>query len=118
MTANKPSTRKAKGRTFQQTVVKLLLNAFSSLTENDIRSTPMGTQGSDVWLSEEALKQFNYDVECKNVESLNIWNALKQCEERTEKSKRTPLVVFKRNRSDVYCCLKFDDFLKILTDGK
>ena len=118
MTANTPASRKAKGASFQKDIVSFLLKTFPSLTDSDVRSVPSSVPGTDIWLSSEALKKFNYDVEAKRTESFNVWAALKQCEDRTTKSKRTPLVVFKRNRSDTYCCLKFEDFLKLVEEKR
>ena len=82
------------------------------LSIRDVVSVPGSVSGADVRLSDKASKIFPYSVEAKNVEKLSIWAALKQAE--SENRKLTPLLVFKRNRSEVYCALKFDDFLRIL----
>jgi len=106
-------SRKQKARRLQQEVVRKILELFpEELTERDVRSAPMGTTGEDVVLSEKGTKKFPFAVECKNREKLNIWAALEQAELRD--GNLTPLVVFKRNFSEIYCTLKFDDFLKIL----
>lgn len=112
MTAKTPATRKAKGRKLQQDVVKSILLKFSGLTDRDVVSVPMGVSSEDIRLSEAAFKQFPFAVECKNTERLDLWKSIKQ----TEAQKRigTPLLVFKRNRSDTYCCLKFSDLLDLL----
>lgn len=65
----------------------------------------------DIKLSEAAAKEFPYSIECKNVEKLNIWEALKQAE--ANKSDLEPLLVFKRNRSKIYCVLDFNTFMKL-----
>jgi len=109
------SSRKQKGRVAQQYVRDKVLEYFPELTENDVRSTSMGVSGSDLQLSEKAMEVFPYSTEIKNQESLSIWSALKQAE--SENRKLTPLLVFKRNRSEVYCALKFEDFLRILKNG-
>ncbi len=76
----------------------------------------MGVSGEDVQLSEAAVKKFPFSVEAKNTEKLNIWAALEQSE--TDNRDLTPLVVFKRNRSEVFCAMKFDDLLKLLKDNQ
>lgn len=108
------SSAKAKGRRLQQYIVDKIRELFPSLTERDVSSTPMGVTGDDVQLSEAAVKKFPFSIEAKNQEKLNIWAALEQSD--SDNRDLTPLVVFKRNRSDVYCAMKFDDLLKILKD--
>lgn len=106
----KTSSAKSKGRRLQQWFRDKLLEIFPSLTENDVRSASMGAGGEDVLLSERAIELFPYSVECKNVEKLNIWNAIEQAQ--ANASGRTPIVVFKRNRSTTYVVLPADDFLE------
>ena len=72
----------------------------------------MGKSGEDVELSEAASKVFPFSVEAKNVEKLNIWQAIEQAEGNNREL--IPLVVFKRNRSDVYCAMKLDDLMNLL----
>lgn len=112
MTANTVASRKNKGRTLQKKVVELILKENPQLTERDVKSTSMGCSGDDILLSEAALRKFPFSVECKNTEKINIWQAIEQAESR-KKDSITPLVVFKRNRSDIYCTLKFEDLLRI-----
>jgi hypothetical protein len=104
------SSAKSKGRSLQKYIVQKILSFFPSLTTNDVSSRSMGAQGVDVLLSESAISKFPYSIEAKCQEALNIWSAIKQTEENTIKG-TVPLLVFKRNRSDVYCCLKLEDFL-------
>ncbi len=63
------SSAKAKGRRLQQKVRDLILETFSELEEDDVRSTSMGASGEDVLLSPLARKKFPFSVECKNVEA-------------------------------------------------
>lgn len=108
----KISSAKNKGRRLQQYVVSKLLEVFPEFTDKDIRSTPMGVSGDDIQLSESASEKINLSIECKNKEKINIWEALEQSD--SDNRELTPIVVFKRNRSEVYCALKFEDFLKYL----
>ena len=110
----KPRSAKNKGMRFQKYIVEEILKTYPTLTMNDIRSTPASVTGSDVWLSEAALKLFPYSVECKCVEKLNIWSALKQAE--SANREQTPLLIFKRNRTETFCCLKFEDFLNLIKE--
>lgn len=105
-----PSSCKAKGRALQQRVRDKLLESAPQLEPDDIRSTSMGCRGTDIQLSPKARSVYPYDIECKSQEKLNIWDALKQAE---SNARDTAMVVFKRNRSEVYVALKFDDFLKL-----
>lgn len=111
--ASTVSSRKQKGNRLQNDIIKKLLNSFQDLTTNDLRSVPGSVPGEDIWMSEKAKSIIGFAIEAKNQEKISIWKCLEQAED--PKRKGTPLLVFKRNRSDVYCCLKFDDFLKLLT---
>jgi len=107
-------SRKAKSRNLQNSVVKMLLEKYPYLTNNDIKPAVMGESGIDIKLSEMARKSFPFGVECKNQESLSIWSAIKQCEENAHNEKLIPLLIFKRNHSDTYIVMKIDHFLKFL----
>ena len=107
----KTSSAKQKGRRAQTAVVKRILDTFP-LSESDVRSNPMGCTGEDVWLSERAQAFFPYAVEVKNTEKIAIWESLKQAESPNRKG--TPLLVFTRNHAEMYCALKFDDFMELI----
>ena len=111
-------SRKQKGRILQQIIRDKILETFSELTERDVRSTPMGVSGVDIQLSQKAADLFPFSIESKNQEKLNIWNALKEAESDTKERDLMPLLIFKRNRSNIYCTFKFTDFLKIIKNGK
>lgn len=109
----KPASAKSKGRRLQQWVRDTLLRYAPSLQPDDIRSTSMGAQGEDIQLSPAARALFPFAIECKNVEKLNIHEALAQAEAQTG---GLPLVVFKRNHSKVYVALDFEAFLILVTN--
>ena len=109
--AKTTASRKAKGRRLQTVIAERIQQVFNWLSENDVRSTPMGCTGEDVWLSEEARKAFPYSVEAKNTERLNIWAALAQAEQ--EARDQTPILIFKKNRSKIYCAMEFDHFMDL-----
>jgi hypothetical protein len=112
------ASAKAKGRRLQQYIVKKILELFPELTQKDVRSAPMGVPGADVQLSERASKVFPYSVESKNTEKLELWKSLEQST--GDNRDLTPLLVFKRNNSEVYCAMKLEDFLGLLggKDGR
>ena len=49
-------------------------------------------------------------IEAKNVEHLNIWGALEQSK-RDAGNDEMPVVMFKRNRSQIYVAMPMDDFM-------
>lgn len=105
---------KSKGRRLQQEMRDKILAAFPELEPDDVRSTSMGASGTDIQLSPAARKLFPYAVECKNQENISIWSALEQAENNSTDT-QSPILVFKRNHSDTYVALKFEDFMKLLT---
>tara|TARA_Y100001973_G_C5141514_1_gene303172 strand:+ start:501 stop:857 length:357 start_codon:yes stop_codon:yes gene_type:complete len=110
---------KAKGRRLQNYVREALRMIFieqwtklPKLEDDDIKSQTMGMTGEDIVLSPAAKKIIPYSFECKNVEKLNIWSALEQAEDNCDG--RTPVVVFKRNRSKTYVAIEFSEWLKTI----
>ncbi len=110
----KSRSAKNKGKRLQNNVRDLILEKFTQLEEDDVRSITMGDSGEDILLSPAARKLFPFSVECKNQEKLNIWSSLEQTE--TNAGKHTPLLIFKRNRSKTYAVLQLDDLMKMLDD--
>ena len=109
----KTSSAKAKGRKLQDLVRDKLLEKFKNyLEEDDIKSAIMGETGEDIKLSPAAKRKIPYSFECKNQERLNLWSSLEQAEENS--SKRTPVLVFKRNRSKVYATIELSKFIKLI----
>jgi len=70
--------------------------------------------GEDIILSPSARKDVPYSFECKNVERLNLWDAIKQCESNC--SDRTPVVVIKRNRTNPYAVLPLEHFIDLIKE--
>lgn len=108
----KSRSAKAKGRKLQTEVKQLILDAFPSLEEDDVKTAIMGESGEDIKLSPAARKLFPYSVECKNTEKLNIWSALEQAETNT-KAGLHPIVFFRRNRSKTYVVIEAEHFLNV-----
>ena len=109
----KTRSAKNKGKRLQNKVRDLILEKFTQLEEDDVRSTTMGDSGEDVLLSPAARKLFPFATECKNQEKLNIWSALEQAEDNSKDS--TPVLIFKRNRSKTYAVLEIEEFIKLIS---
>ena len=103
---------KAKGRRLQNHVRDELREIFPLLDDDDIKSQTMGMTGEDIVLSPAAKKEIRYSFECKNVERLDLWGSLEQAESNCED--RTPVLVIKRNKSNVYVVFEFVRFLELL----
>lgn len=98
----KTKSAKAKGRRLQNWMKEKLIQTFN-LKDEDVRTAVMGEAGADVVLAPSVRSLFPYNIECKNVERLNIWKAWEQAcrEERgnlkailvVSKNRHTPLVV-------------------------
>lgn len=78
----KTSSAKAKGRKGQQEVVQILRARFPELTEDDLRSCPMGSSGEDILLSSKARSCIPWNIEVKRGKAFNLVNACKQAEAR------------------------------------
>ena len=113
--ANTPQSRKAKGRKLQQQIREQLLEAFTGLEQGDVKCAVGGETGVDIHLSPAAKKVIPFSIEAKCQEKLNIWSALEQAEENTSEG-TVPVVIFKRNRSETYATIKFDEFIKIIKE--
>jgi hypothetical protein len=112
LVAKLTSSKKAKGRSLQKQVASDLREK-TGLPEEDIQSKPMGSSGSDVIMSSAAIAKFPFSVECKNQESIQIWSAFGQAVYNSEREKRMPMLVFRRNRTDPLVLMRWSDFLKI-----
>lgn len=110
----KTSSCKQKGRTLQYEIRDALRLKFSELDAEEIESRGMGQHGTDIILTPTAKKLIPFDIESKNQENINIWQAIKQAETNSKDENRIPLVVFRRNRSKTYCVIEFEKLLAML----
>ena len=111
----KAKSAKAKGRKLQNFVVEELRKAYPELEDDDIKAQIMGVSGEDVVLSPLAKRLIGLSFECKNQERLNLWDSLSQAE--TNAENRTPVLVFKRNRSKTYAAIPFDFLIELLSSN-
>lgn len=114
MTAKTTKTRKNKGRLFQQWCVKKLRELFNTSDKN-IKSTPMGTQGVDIWLSEDALQWCPFSIECKSVEKIAIYKWWDQAVRNSEE-KYPALLFIKANYKEPLVVMSWDSFESLLYD--
>jgi len=113
MTANTCKSRKAKARTLQNAIAEDIRAAYPVLDGTDVHPAIMGQSGIDILMSNHARQFFPFAIECKNQEALNVWDGLQQAEANGAKERLTPLLVFKRNRSETYVALRWEDFMKL-----
>lgn len=105
---------KAKGRRLQQKVAHDIRMAFS-LPEEDVRSTSMGCGGEDIQMSARARECFPFSVECKNQERINFWACVEQASSNCKG--HTPLLLTKKNGSEVYATLPWSNLVSLLGEG-
>lgn len=114
------SSRKQKARRLQNFVagVFLFLGKYISNgpfpSDQDIYPRQMGGAGVDIVFSPFAQQSFPFDIECKNVEKLNIVEAYNEHVQKHKESKNIKFLVHSKNKSDVLVTIAFDDFLKLL----
>lgn len=106
---------KAKGRRAAMELQQGLLSIAPHLSPDDIRITPSGCTGEDLLMSPRAREAFPYAIECKNVERINIWEALKQAKSHSDTY--TPLLAFTRNREEMWIAIPLKAFLSLSDKG-
>jgi hypothetical protein len=111
-----PSSRKQKGRLFQQYVAKKIIEYFPSLVADDVVSRGMGGQGEDIMLSPAARKVLPISIEVKNQQALNIWASWAQA--KANAKDYAPVLIFKRNNHEPLVCLTLDYFLELESNQK
>lgn len=104
------ASSKAKGRSFMVRVAGLLTERLG-LSPGDVFVKATSQAGCDLHLSPAAEKAFPYSVEGKNVESLNIWQALQQAESNASEG-RPAIVFFTRAHHETYVAMRAEVFLE------
>ena len=112
--AKSAKASKAKGRRLQNLVRDKLREIYTSkLHEDDIKSQTMGMTGEDIVLSPAAREVCPFSFECKNVERLQMWQAIEQCEA-NKPDVSAPAIVFKKNGKEPYVAIPFTIFCDML----
>ena len=111
--AKTAKSSKAKGRRLQNFVRDMLRDVYTQLDPDDIKSQTMGMTGEDIVRSPAAKKACAFSFECKNVERLQIWRAIEQCET-NKPDASSPAIVFKKNGKQPYVAIPFATFCDML----
>ena len=111
--ARSAKSSKAKGRRLQNYVRDMLRDVYNQLHEDDIKSQTMGMTGEDIVRSPAAKEVCTFSFECKNVERLQMWQAIDQCEN-NKPDCTAPAIVFKKNQKDAYVAIPFLVFCDML----
>ena len=104
----KTSSKKAKGRRFQQWVRDKLIEELDIHPE-DIESRSMGAGGEDLIMARAAREKFPYSNECKNQEKVNIWESYKQACDNSKDYE--PILFIKRNNHKPLVILDAEYFM-------
>ena len=104
---------KAKGRRLQNYVRDMLRDVYTQLHPDDIKSQTMGMTGEDIVRTPAAKEVCAFSFECKNVERLQIWRAIEQCETNRPDCS-SPAIVFKKNGKEPYVAIPFTVFCDML----
>ena len=104
---------KAKGRRLQNYVRDMLRDVYTQLHPDDIKSQTMGMTGEDIVRTPAAKKVCTFSFECKNVEKLQIWKAIEQCETNRPDCSSSA-IVFKKNGKEPYVAIPFTVFCDML----
>lgn len=113
MTARTPRSCKSKGHRGCGSVRDAIVAKYRCHPD-DVRIASSGQTGPDILLSPAMQVRHPFTYEVKFQERLNIWEALALAKAHAPPGEKTPLLVFQRSRSDLYVCLKYDDFLSLL----
>ena len=95
-----------------QLVKDTLIAWAPDLSERDIQVTPSSVNGPDLYLSPAALDVYNYAIECKCQEKIQIWAAYEQAESHA-KDGQIPLLIFNSNRTKPLVAIDLENFLKV-----
>jgi len=113
----KTSSAKAKGRRCAKEAKEVMLRYAkhipleAELTEEDLVVASSGQTGEDLLMSPAARLIFPWNIECKNVERLDLRKSWQQA---TSHGSYMPLLVHTRNRDELLCTLRFEDLVALI----
>lgn len=110
----KPSSAKQKGRQGQQYVRDKILEVFTQLEPDDVKSTSMGAPGADILLSPAARKLLPYEFEVKNKATSQIHTYYDQAKTH---GKYEPIVVVHRDRHIYLATVSLDHFFQLIKNN-
>ncbi len=111
----KIKSSKAKGRRLQDWMRDALKSRLG-IPDTDVRCALMGEGGTDVKIHSKSLSKFPYNIECKNVERLNIWKAWEQCTKHNGAGH--PLLVLSKNRRNPLIIVDAEHFIGLYKNGR
>lgn len=104
---------KSKGKRLEKLIVKTILETFSELDADDVKSTVGQESGADIKFSKKARTLLPIKIEAKNRETLTeIYKYYDQC--CSHKEAGEPVVVLKKNFRDPLVFMNFSYFLNLL----
>lgn len=116
----KTSSIKQKGRRLQNFVAGVFayISKIYGLNNGDILPRQMGGSGVDIIFSPSANKFFKFDIECKQVEKLNVVSTFNKHARNYSNTGNIPLLIHSKNDSRVLVTMDFNDFISILYSDK
>lgn len=112
----KTQSAKSKARNLQKWVRDAILNTFTDLLADDVRSTSMGASGEDVLLSSKARTYFPFSVECKFHKAFSIYRHYEQASGNAKNSQ--PLLIIKANNKKPLAIVDADWFIRRMGEEK
>lgn len=97
----------------QQQIRDLILNIFTELEPDDVRSTAMGQNGEDIQLSPKARQFLPFQIECKNKKEVAVINWLKQA---GTHGNHIPIVIAKQNHSEPVVVIDAKTFFSLMRE--
>jgi Holliday junction resolvase len=81
----------------------------------DARRSPMSGAIKGFGLEPDIIsRRFPFFIECKADKSQKFWRWWKKAND--ESGPKPPLIVWKKDRDDIYCFLLFSDLMRLITD--
>src|SRR3990167_8182671 len=108
----KRKSARAKGYRGQTEFKQTILN-YLPILPNEIRTALASEHGIDVQMvSDYAKELLPYAFQVKYQEKLSIWKSWEQTKKDAEKANITPVLIIRRNHSDVLWVMKVQDRLE------
>jgi hypothetical protein len=91
----------------------MILDSFP-LDDDDVLSRSMGASGTDLHLSPKAREFIDFDIECKCVDKVRLWESWDQACANGENA----LLLIKKSRREPLAVLSLEKFLELLKELK
>lgn len=101
----KPASAKAKGSLHERRVADIL-RGFGYKAQR----APLS--GAIPWMKEDVVSNFPFFIECKNTETTKFLEWYRTVE--TKAGAKPPIIIWTKNRTDMYCFVKFSHLLAIM----